>query len=113
MVPDTLVNSLIVACKDNYIVFKGETVSHFLIEFLTIRGGVNYFIIIPFIFQQLYRPEDRLRHHYHSCPASESIIVNTFIPVFGKIVKANYIDLDKPLVPGNRGDPRARRAGGR
>src|SRR5690606_29013545 len=52
------------------------------------------------IFQHFYRPENRLRHHYHSCPASESIIINTFIPVFGKIMKVNYIDLHKALIPG-------------
>ena len=110
MLPDALVNPLVMPAKDNDIAFQGKFVGDSLRKNLAVRRHENNFVVVPFCLQVIDAVEYGFHHHYHAGVSAIGIIVYGLAaaqPIFAKVVDIN---LGQAFFDGPGGDGMAQRA---
>ena len=104
MLPDTLVDALVVAAEDDNVLLEGKLVGYSLGEGFPVRSHVYDLIVMPFGLEVIDAVENRLHHHHHSGVSAVGVVVHGLAAPKAVFAEVMYMDLHQALFHGPSGD---------
>ena len=83
MFADTVVYTFVVAAENDEVLRQREGVGHRLVKLFAVRRGEYNLVIVTLRFQVGYGAVYRFDLHYHSCFASEGVVIDLAVLVCG------------------------------
>ena len=101
MFPYAVIDTFIMTAQNNEITRHRQTVSHRLVESLTVGSGKNHLIVIPLAFQLSDSPIHRLYLHDHTGLSPKWIVVDPPMFIQRVIPKIVNHDFDQLFILGS------------